>query len=113
MNHLSKIPITLLAFVFLFSATYSQADEFCRHENKFYTCEKIYINDHDICIFDNSIYVHLKSGVIQTSALLSDVHGLYFKDFKRQEDCDDNQWKCNNCGNCNAAYYIWCKICGE
>ncbi len=68
--------------------------------------EKLYIDNKDIAIDDQDIFVHLADDWMKTDAIRSDEHGLYvfgedLTEYGSRVSPSPQQWKCPYC------YYWW------
>lgn len=83
----------------------------CPKPPKFVECDKVYVQPSQIDLIDGQILVKVEEQVLQTSMILTDEQGFYFKDYKKQGDCPDFQWECEVCHACNDNWNNYCQIC--
>ncbi len=65
---------------------------------------KVYINPENITFSGKDMYVCVNQNWIQTNALFSDIHGIYFYD-------NYSGWNCPRCGKYNTDKWQ-CSKCG-
>ncbi len=79
---------------------------------EFVSCEKTYIQEEQIHVYEKRIFVDLGDSVLHTSGIYSDERGYYFKDYK-QGNCDSGEWQCQHCKTCNPIWNTLCKKCSR
>ena len=82
---------------------------------EFVPCEKTYVKAEQIRLFENQIFVEVGDWMAQTSGIQVDANGYYFANYRKYNPnpCEKPDWKCGNCGNCNASWSWTCKECGH
>jgi len=79
----------------------------------FVPCEKMYIKTGQLGLLDKSIFVTAGGFWIETSALYSDINGIFIVDYKKNVNtCEEYEWKCSACGRCNLKAQGRCP-CGK
>lgn len=77
------------------------------------SCDKTYVDPHQVHFFDKSIFINFQNLWVQTSAVQSDANGLYFDSFYPDEG--RYSWRCSNpqCRKFNEGYLKFCSKCGR
>jgi len=73
---------------------------------EYMTCERSYIAASQIGVAEDGIYISVDPNrLIKTSAVHSDLYGIYFEDYIEISD----QWICPQCHAVNAMENYYCK----
>lgn len=80
---------------------------------EFVPCGKTYIQCEQIDFLEDRIFVKIENSTICTSGIHTDELGYYFKDYRKEKNCEHGEWQCIGCKMCNPSWNTLCRKCSR